>query len=203
MRKTCFAAVVVGLLLPVAQVFAQEGLQTNAEMLHKVLDKSVLDLAEHLRVDMPIAVQVRYPGYDWFIRHRIVETLTGSGYRVAGNGADAGAGQLTLDVGVERLGVRYSDLRRPSMFRSRVMTRRAEAVLSIQLSGEEKVIVVRSSESIIDTVPYSSRAEIENAALPFTVADPPSGSAVERYLGPAVILAATGIVIYLFFSVRS
>ncbi len=184
-------------------VYAQNELRTNADLLHDVIVKSVGQLAGELPGASQVVVSVQFPDYAWFIRHRVIETLSASGFSVAGNKVEADTGYYSIEMGVERFGIRYSDARKRSLFGSRIVTRQAEGVFSFRITGDSSENILRFSETISDVIPVGQRDEVENQALPFTQAGLPGGSMTERYLGPAVIVAATGIVVYLFFSVRS
>jgi len=175
----------------------------NTELLHKVIENSILQLEEVLPPNADISLDVKFPEYDWFVRHRSIEVLNSLGYSVGGNNENDQNEFYIVEMGVEQIGIRYDDVRRRSLFRSRIMTRSADAVFSFRIIGGGKDRVVRVSESISDEIAYSRHREVENPALPFTQAPLPGGSLTERFLGPAVIVAATGVVVYLFFSVRS
>jgi hypothetical protein len=187
-------------LLPLS---AQHQTKSNAELLYTVIERSIRQLAENLPENSPVIVQVHYPEYEWFLRHRAIEVLTNMGYTVSGYAEEIDDDRRMVEIGVERFGISYSDVKRRSLFGSRTITRNAEGVFSIRITGGTAERVSRISESIHDVIPYRKRADVENPALPFTHAELPSGSLIERYLGPAVIVAATGMVVYLFFSVRS
>jgi len=172
-------------------------------LLHYVVDKSIDQITGALPETAHVVVTVKFPDYEWFIRHRIVDILTESGFSVAGIGDTETGEYYTLEVGVERFDVTYSDVKRRSFLGSRVMTRQADGVFSFRINGPDRERILRISESVSDVIPYGRQDAVENRALPFTQAALPGGSLTERYLGPAVIIAATGVVVYLFFSVRS
>lgn len=182
---------------------AQKELRSNTELLHQVIEKSINQLTGVVPNYAHVIVTVQFRDYEWFIRHRVVNVLTASGFSVAGNSDDKSGDYYTLELGVERFGVNYGNAKRRSLFGSRMITRQADGVFSVRIIGGNTERVVRISESVSDIIPYSKRNEVENRALPFTQAEVPDDSFIERYLGPAIIIAATGIVVYLFFSVRS
>jgi hypothetical protein len=82
------------------------------------------------------------------------------------------------------------------------------ASILIEIGGREAVSrQVRLqkiwAESAVDTVAEKSLASLEDAALPFTVGKwqrPPRGF---RWLEPVLITSATGVVVYLFYALRS
>lgn len=172
-------------------------------MLHQVVEQSIGQIAGALPEGTPVTVSVKFPEYEWFFRHRAVEVLANMGYPVSGNREDVNGGYYTIEIGIEKFGIRYTDIKRRSLFGARVMTRHADGEFSFRITGGTGERVVRVSESVSDVIPYGKRDEIENHALPFTRAELPGGSLTERYVGPAIIVAAAGMVVYLFFSVRS
>lgn len=182
---------------------AQNELQPNAVLLHDVIVRSADRIAGELPENSRVIVSVRYDDYAWFIHHRFVEALSAAGLTVTGEADETPAGFYRIEMGVERFGMRYASSGRRSLFGTRRMTRYAEGSFSFRIAGNDGERVVRFSESISNVIPAGKRDEVENQSLPFTQAELPGGSVIERYLGPAVIVAATGVVVYLFFSVRS
>jgi hypothetical protein len=59
------------------------------------------------------------------------------------------------------------------------------------------------AESAVDTVAEKSMASLAEASLPFTVGKWERPGRKFRWLEPALITSATGVVIYLFFALRS
>ena len=178
-------------------------LKPNTEMLHQVLQKSLGQVIHYLPKDTPVAVSVHFPGYEWFMYHRFVEILADSGYSVSQNVNDPAGRSTLLEVGVEEFGVDYMPVKRGSIFRARRILRHAKGTFSFRITDGSTEQIIRATEQVSDTIPYKKREQVENRALPFTLGDVPEGSITDRYLGPAVIITATGIVVYLFFSIRS
>jgi hypothetical protein len=78
----------------------------------------------------------------------------------------------------------------------------------IELGGREaKTRQVRFqeiwAESAVDTVAEKSLASLEEPGLPFTVGKWERPGRKFRWLEPALITSATGVVVYLFFALRS
>jgi hypothetical protein len=59
------------------------------------------------------------------------------------------------------------------------------------------------AESAVDTVAEKSLASLEEASLPFTVGKWERPGRKFRWLEPALVTSATGVVVYLFFALRS
>lgn len=82
------------------------------------------------------------------------------------------------------------------------------ASVLIEIGGREaKTRQVRFqeiwAESAVDTVAEKSVASLEEASLPFTVGKWERPGRKFRWLEPALITSATGVVVYLFFVLRS
>ncbi len=82
------------------------------------------------------------------------------------------------------------------------------ASVLIEIGGREvKTRQVRFQkiwqESAVDTVAERSLAGLEEASLPFTVGKWERPARKFRWLEPALITSATGVVVYLFFALRS
>ncbi len=58
-------------------------------------------------------------------------------------------------------------------------------------------------ESAVDTVAEKSLARLEDADLPFTVGKWERPASGFRWLEPALITSATGVIVYLFYALRS
>jgi hypothetical protein len=192
----------VTLLLFAVQLNGQEETVTNAELLQEVLAVSLEPVYEQLPPGAAVSLDVRFPEFDWFILHRLTELLRGNGYTVLANDLP-GEAVYRIEAGVENFSIQYTGSYRRSLFGGRMLERIARSTISYRMEGEGNQSVIRTDESIRSDIPYSMRNTVESPALPFTRAYLPAGSFVERYVGPAFIVAVTGAVIYLFFSVRS
>jgi hypothetical protein len=198
-----YAAAISLIMIYAERLRAQDDLPTNTKLFHALIEASMEEVAGYIDPDLPVSVSVHFTGYDWFIRHRMVNILQEAGFSVMETGQDPAEGITALEAGIEYMGVRYSGLKRRSFLGKRVMTRSVESVITFRISGSGGERILRTAEEIVDTIPFDSKANIENPALPFTSGELPGGSMTEKYLGPAVIITVTGAVVYLFFSVRS
>jgi hypothetical protein len=184
------------------QMNGQEDTVTNAELLQEVLAVSLEPVYEQLPPGVSVSLDVRFPEFDWFISHRLTELLRANGYTVLANDLQNEAA-YRIEAGVEHFSIQYTGSYRRSLFGGRMLERIARSTISFRMEGGGNQSVVRTDESVRSDIPYSMRNTVESPALPFTQAYLPAGSLVERYVGPAFIVAVTGAVIYLFFSVRS
>jgi hypothetical protein len=67
----------------------------------------------------------------------------------------------------------------------------------------ELLIDRRCRETRADTVASARRDALEDEAFPRTQAEPPPAGGWRRYVKPALLVAATAVGVYLFFSIRS
>lgn len=112
-------------------------------------------------------------------------------------GADAAL--PTLRYSVKHASVTYRRLRRNTFSR--------EVRLSVDYTLLDNAGVVLDdglcAESAVDTLRISDLALLEDPAHPETIGDRPSGGFVRRIVEPAVMVAAVGIGVFLFFTLRS
>ncbi len=176
--------------------------RTNAELFEELLSRVSRTLFETLASDHPVAVNVHYPQYDWFVKHRVVEILQGAGYTVSAGSGNTEDLQI-VDIGVESLVIEYGKQYGGTFFGTLMVERRAIAAFSIALMIDGTEEIYRSDLSVQEDIPVGQIDSVENPSLPFTMSTRPSGSLLDRVLGPVVIISVTAAIIYLFFSVRS
>ncbi len=89
-------------------------------------------------------------------------------------------------------------------------TRKTERNVSLNINAfvvsgsDEKVIWAKQfSESIIDTVNYSETERLNDSTLPLTNYKKAELSFFDSILEPAIVTIASGVAIYLFFTIRS
>lgn len=149
-----------------------------------------------------VTLSVHLPEYDWFVKHRLTDMLEKEQITVFSGGQEITAPAM-LEIGVEKLQIHYGKTYGGTFFGTRMVERTAVAIFSVGLTVNGEESVVRRDGTIRDDIPVKYLSAVENAALPFTRAAHPGGTALDRFLGPAVILSVTAAVVYLFFSVRS
>lgn len=104
-----------------------------------------------------------------------------------------------LRVTVETAAVAYTRAGRRRLGRSVRLV-----LLATLLAPDGRLLrEARCERTAEDVVPRSAHAALEDPAIPATQAPLPPGSWRRRYLEPAVLTAATALVVFLFFSLRN
>jgi len=183
--------------------------QTPADNLHlflQIFDRVALRVAEEIARDGGAALWVQPPAdeppEERFFFSRLVTIL-----------GDTLAAPIFAEPAdsLQSLGLRYrlsgcEVVYRPVSGRGSRWQRTASVV--IELGGREaKTRQVRFqkiwAESAVDTVAEKALASLEEASLPFTIGKWEKPARQFRWLEPALITSATGVVVYLFFALRS
>lgn len=140
-----------------------------------------------------------------FLEHAFIETLQQLFPYVRVH-SPASEHSVRLDVQPSRADVVYEKTFQEGLFDEK----KAVRVISVEFSAKvvkkpegNVVFAGVRKEQFRDTVHLSSIDRLESPILKATQASLPSGSLFDRFVEPLVVLAATGVVIYLFFTVRS
>jgi len=113
---------------------------------------------------------------------------------------------VVLNYRLERCEIIYQPLARRGFWRGQKFQRVAE--VRVELGAQQRSTrqiffqnVLRESQS--DTLAENVLPRLEDASLPFTIGKRERGAEGRRWLEPALITSATGVVVYLFYSLRS
>jgi hypothetical protein len=176
--------------------------RTNVEIIDELISVMMMPVFTEIEGGSAVSLSVRFPEYDWFVRHRLAVMLENEGFTVY-TGNQVNEVVAALEIGVEKLTIRYGKTYGGGLWGTRMVERSAAAVFSVGLTvgGEESVI--RRDGTIRDDIPVKYINAVENNALPFTRDVHPGGTVLDRFIAPAIILSVTAAVVYLFFSVRS
>lgn len=111
-----------------------------------------------------------------------------------------------MEISIIRSSVRYDAPFTPSLFGPSFCAR--TVLLSSNCTRNEpssgKVLSSRMmTVSVTDTVPYASVDRLKDAFLPKTEYTAPVSTFLESLVEPVIITIASGVIIYLFFTIRS
>jgi hypothetical protein len=178
----------------------------NLRMFLQLFDRVAHRVAEQIAGDGGAAIWVQPPASEQpeerFFFNRLVTIL----------GDTLSVPIFTEPVdSLQSLALRYRLFRCEMVYRpvsGRGSRSQRTASVLIELGGREaKTRQVRFqriwTESAVDTVAEKSMASLEEASLPFTVGRWEGSVRKVRWLEPALITSATGVVVYLFFALRS
>lgn len=175
------------------------------ELTNKLLRKWVLE--QNLPRDQLILLKRISPQSieDWFLENRFLCVLKEQNYHRVRLGSQSPEG-IVIEFKIIKLGIDYPRIIRSGLWGNREVERRGEVKVALKLyrAGQGEVMwagVIGGSEG--DRVPLNMVKNLENKGFSFTQAPLPCGGGFSRILEPAVVLGVTGVVIYLFFSIRS
>ncbi|MFZ4619707.1 MAG: hypothetical protein ACOYNS_04050 [Bacteroidota bacterium] len=112
----------------------------------------------------------------------------------------------TLDLNVQGSSVFYGDVFTESFFGERQCKRSITITLTATISSNSdgKILLSHSyTLSNIDTVAYSTVDQLSSSVIPAARYTRPELSFYDIVLEPAIVTVASGIIIYLFFTIRS
>jgi hypothetical protein len=152
-----------------------------------------------------VVVNVRSQDTSWVVRNTIVEALTKLNYSVYLSSQSGAAKAATIDLGIVEMKVRYGDVFREGFLGTRKTERTIGTGVSANVRNVQSEILFVGAISRVhrDTVDVSDVAKLENPSLSFTHGEPPATDFFENMLEPAIIIGASAVVVYLFFTVRS
>lgn len=140
-----------------------------------------------------------------FLEHSFVEALRNVPVYVRETAAES-AGLRVCEVQPVRADVTYERVFREGWFTERKVIRSVVVEISFKIlrtPGGDVVASGLRSERFRDTIRVRDIERIETPIVKATHAELPSGSLFERLVEPLVILVSAGVVIYLFYTVRS
>ena len=152
-----------------------------------------------------VVVNVRSPDTSWVARNTIVEALTKLNYSVYLPSQGGEGKAAIIDLGIVEMKVRYGDVFREGVLGTRKTERTINTTLSANVRNAQNEILFAGavSRALKDTVVVSDVAQLENSSIAFTHGEPPKTDFFENVLEPVIIIGASAVVVFLFFTVRS
>lgn len=111
-----------------------------------------------------------------------------------------------LECNVRELSLQFGDVFSESFFGERKTERRITVSIDVTMRSTftGKIFYSKNISKLnIDTVMYSMVNQLHDNSIPFTQYKEPQLSFFDSILEPAIITIASGIVVYLFFTIRS
>jgi hypothetical protein len=186
---------------------SERSVKTNLEVFQTELASLATELLQKSGVGLErnLAVSVRSPDTSWVARNTIVEALKKQSYSVYLSSPDSESRGAAIDIGIVETKVRYGNTFRESFLGKRKTERTISIIVSANVrSAQHEVLFAGAvSRAYKDTVNVSDVPELENASIHFTHGEPPGAGFFEEVLEPIIIVGASAVVVYLFFTVRS
>ncbi len=181
--------------------------KTNLEIFRGEIASIAEELVQksNLRSERNLFVNVRSPDTSWAAPNSLLEALKRLNYNVFLSLAGERGKVAILDLGFVEARVRYGPAFREGLLGKRKTERTVSTVISgnVRDAKDEIVFAGSLSRTFRDTVRVGELTELENPAIPFTRGEPPEGGFFDNVLEPLVLIGASAVVIYLFFTVRS
>ncbi len=171
----------------------------------RLIGDATADMLARVKLPDTLALVVP-PGDDaWVARQGIAGALRKRGVAVFER-ADSQAVRYRLEIEGLTLNVRYLSQYREGLFGARKVVRRVTAGCSSLLTNTATHEVLSSgvlAREAVDTVAADEIPALETAGLPRSRAEVPPEQFIDRVVEPFVIIGATGLVVFLFFHIRS
>ena len=182
---------------------AADPVRTDREVLLQQCDSVMSMIGSEIRTVSAISVVLGSDTVTAFFRPNILQGLAATSVPVQFQSDPTGT---TLELHVQESSVLYGEIFTESFFGTRKCERRVKVAVSTSLFSPEKQKVLSSktvSSTSVDTVDFASVDQLHSSSIPMTRFTPPALTFFDSFLEPAIVTVASGIVIYLFFTIRS
>ena len=138
-----------------------------------------------------------------YLKQQIIQSLVANtnGVSLHQNGIDT-----KIECNVRDLSLRYGEVFTETFFGERKVERSISLSLVVTILSASSGRILYSQtikKASSDTVLYSQVNELLDDSLPFTMTVQPQLSFFDSIIEPVVVTVASGVVIYLFFTIRS
>jgi hypothetical protein len=199
----------LGLLLPLS---AQEKVdepqpKTNLEVIQGVVSDLANELVEKctLSSEQGVLVRFRNPDSSWVMTDAFLQSLKRKNHRVYLSSSTPEGKTQTLDVALFDAAVEYGRAFRESFLGKRKSERTVVARISANVRSENDEVLFAGglTRTFRDTVYVRDISDLETPSLPITHGAEPRGGFIDEFFEPVIIIGASAVAVYLFFTVRS
>ena len=182
--------------------------KTNLQVMQDLVRTMMEETVEKSHITADNRIVVKFPSSDdgWIVRNSMLSALQSSGTKVFMSSDSTAVPDFVIDVGGNELKVRYEDMFKDGMFGSKKVRRTISVGLSFECTTTKTKEVLQSGfvrRAHVDTVVVDDIPSFELASAKSTHAELPAENTFDRLVEPFVIMGATGVIVYLFFHVRS
>ena len=182
--------------------------KSNAEIFREGVVELVHSLAKQSGITQggSIVVSIVHPDENSLVKQAVTSSLQQNGYTVYDDSAKATAINYNLNVNDAELMVSYGETYHETILGESRTSRTLSVNLPYTLTEKQTGKVIRSETMnflTTDTVSTDMIPLLEHQQPAGTKSVLPARSFLDRLVEPLVIIAATGVAIYLFFHVRS
>lgn len=180
---------------------------TNLDLYGRNVEEIVDTLLQEIPadVDMHLAVRISGAEYSWIVEQAFLRTLQERDFTVR-TASDESVNSIFFEFMVIELSVKYRKVDRAEAFGNRTIERSVTTALAgkmYQRSTGELHYAGTIRKTTDDFIAKNDIERVEHAQISVTQGSRPPGGFMKKILEPAVVITATAIAIYLFFSVRS
>lgn len=173
------------------------------EIIYSLLNQSVINISNNLIQDGNNAINLDFDNSTYFsvLKPTVIDYFQQKNISISNSKKDS---LISLNYFIEDIRVNYSNTFRDGLFGKYLAERKINLKGSYFLNQNDKVGQVNAFEfSNIDTIPYNEISSLENIAYTFTTSKMPEEPFFSSLLEPVIVVGASAIAIYLFFTVRS
>ena len=163
--------------------------------------------AAHFQSGDSIGIHSVSSGNDaWIIQNAVTSSLRSRGCVLFSGDTVSGREHYRLEIFSSEMNVRYGDMFRDGMFGTQKAPRNVSVSVQYKCSDSrtEQIIadgIVRKTS--VDTILVDEIPSLENPGVKSTHGDFPYGQFLDKIVEPFIIIGSAGVIVYLFFHVRS
>jgi len=190
------------------EINTSQGVKTNLECLQYLYGKITAEFIERSKIGSSDSIDlICAQGEDsWIARDAVESALKARGCTVFSRKDTLGSAKMLMDAAGFEMKIRYEDPFREGIIGANKSRRVATASVALRLTmrnTQELLFTQSMKEEFADTVRVDDIPGLELPSARSTHGELPSGSFIDRVIEPFVIIGATGVVVYLFFHVRT
>ena len=182
---------------------------TNIELLSSLIDRAARTAVEQLKLNagdtLCIARTAEESKVERFVHDRFCRNFSEAGLQLFFH-CDSAVNGFDLSLQIWNAGVNYRKYAGRSLFRQGRVVRRAELNVSLKMVHSRTGQLVWVGDLIDykeDEIPVAHLARVEKGSAILGRPLPPTEEKLRRWFEPVVVLGVTGIVICLFYLIRS
>lgn len=182
--------------------------RSNALVIHSLIAGATRRVIDEtgLKSGTPLLLRIQPSEDRPVIEQAVSSALLEAGCTVRADSQAADENSLAIDVRPLGIGVSYGEAFREGLFGTRRTARKVSCDLAFEVT-ECSTKTIRLSRTLTaamtDTVDVAEIQHLENPASRSTHGTMPDDSLLDRVAEPLVIIGAAGVIIYLFFHIRS
>ncbi len=179
----------------------------NLEIIQAQIGALASEVVERSKLgkDRHVYVRILTSENSWVVQNSVLEALKRLSYDLFVASFDQKIPGATVEVSLVEATVIYGPAFRESLFGRQRSQRTIKTTLSasVRSPAEEVLFAGNLSRVYSDTVYTGNLDELESPGIQYTHGEPPREGFFDNILEPAILLGATAVAIYLFFTVRS